>query len=141
MKVKLQLSKVTCLNLERVGLREVTRLLRVLPDLLEGPGWILRTHVGQLTNFIRLQEMPSVSSGLRHRWVSKADVSTVPELYFCSDESDRNQGPQASTEPHVLMEPGRCPKAKQERTTFEYSLRAHSALETGSFGSPEQMGS
>lgn len=51
--------------------------------------------MGQLTNFLS-QEMPSMSLGVRCRWVSKTDVVIFPELCFCSDESDTNQGLQAN---------------------------------------------
>lgn len=70
----------------------MARLLRALPDLLEGPRLILTIHMGQLTNFLSCQEMPCMSLGVRHRWVSKT------ELCFCSDESDTNQGLQANTD-------------------------------------------
>lgn len=54
--------------------------------------------MGQLTNFLSCQEMPSMSLGVRHRWVSKTDVAIFLELCFCSDESSTNQGLQANTD-------------------------------------------
>lgn len=54
--------------------------------------------MGQLTNFLSHQEMPCMSLGVRHRWASKTDVAIFPELCFCSDESDINQGLQANTD-------------------------------------------
>lgn len=61
-------------------------------------------------------------------------VSVFTEIFFCSEESDINLGPQANglfrwkvTEAHVLMEQGRCPKTKPDSTNFECSLSSHSA--------------